>query len=174
MPRARLGFSSRYSKYAAECTPDLTSTYVRNIATSALGCGGTWRGTHIRDEHLRRSASPAWGLHVRKAASGQIRSCAAYLCLSARLDFGNRGPAELFASGFPFAAQINTQLLAFLVQVAALETQRLGRVGDVVSMLAEFRQDRLAFEFIDAFGESARTAGCVSAGGRRGVVRQRQ
>jgi len=52
--------------------------------------------------------------------------------------------------GLPDGAKIDSKLLAFFVEVAALETQRLGRVGHVMAMPLQLREQRLALESFHA------------------------
>ncbi len=56
--------------------------------------------------------------------------------------------------------QVDSELLALLIEMAALETQRLGGVGNVVLVAREFRQKLLALEVLHALGE--RTCGLWS------------
>ena len=67
-------------------------------------------------------------------------------------------PLQLFflAQG----AKVNPQLLAFLVQVTALEAERFGGVGDVIVVVPQLRQNRLALEALDSLRQGAE-------GGRR-------
>src|SRR5205814_6282855 len=52
--------------------------------------------------------------------------------------------------------QVDPQLLALLVKVAALEAERPGRVGHVELMRLEFAQDLVALEGLDALGQGPR------------------
>jgi hypothetical protein len=52
--------------------------------------------------------------------------------------------------------QINTELLAFLVEVGAFEAEGTSGVGDVVILAAKLGEDGFAFEGFDAFGQRAR------------------
>src|SRR5436190_20923469 len=52
--------------------------------------------------------------------------------------------------------QVDPQLLALLVKVAALQAERPGRVGHVELMRLEFAQDLVALEGLDALAQGPR------------------
>ncbi len=52
--------------------------------------------------------------------------------------------------------QIDAELRAFLVEVAALEAKRPRRFGHVALVTLQFRDDGFPLERIDAFGQRAR------------------
>ena len=52
--------------------------------------------------------------------------------------------------GLAQTAEVDAELLAFFVEVAALEAQGFCGVGHVVVMLLQYGEERLAFEGFDA------------------------
>src|SRR5262249_13679047 len=54
---------------------------------------------------------------------------------------------------FPNLSEIDPQLLALLVKMAALQTQRFGGVGDVMVVALDLVEDHLPLELLYAVGE---------------------
>ena len=57
-----------------------------------------------------------------------------------------------FAGSFREGTQVDSQLLRFLVEVAALQAERLGCVGHVEMIAFQFRQDDFALKALGALG----------------------
>src|SRR5208337_331945 len=71
--------------------------------------------------------------------------------------------------GFAEGVEINAELLAFLVEVAALEAEGAGDVGHMEIVAAYFGEKRVALEGFGAFDESAlRGVGAVDGNGHAG------
>ena len=55
----------------------------------------------------------------------------------------------------PHLFQINSQLLALFIKMAALQSQRFGSVGDVVILALDLVKNYLSFKLVNALGQSA-------------------
>ena len=56
-------------------------------------------------------------------------------------------------SGASNNAQVDAELLAFLVKMAAFKSERLGSVGDVIVLAFKFLQNTFALEACDTSGK---------------------
>ena len=56
---------------------------------------------------------------------------------------------------FPRGPQRNSQRLALLIKMAALQAERLGRIGDVMMLAVQLCQDRFPLELHDLLGKQA-------------------
>ena len=63
-----------------------------------------------------------------------------------------RGRAVEPSVRFAERLQVNSQLLALLIKVAALKTQRSRHIGHVKIVAANFREHHFPFERFGAFG----------------------
>src|SRR3954449_1958738 len=80
------------------------------------------------------------------------------------LDFGSK-PSYRFAAGL----QVDAELLAFFIKVAALQAQGAGGLGDVAVIAIELRQHRSAFEILHALGQRGGTDRARISALRRGL-----
>ncbi|SRR6266446_6240981 len=58
-------------------------------------------------------------------------------------------------SGFPLRLEIDPELLTLLIEVAALEAERAGGVGDAMAVRRELREHDFTLERVDAARERA-------------------
>src|SRR5262249_6431045 len=72
-------------------------------------------------------------------------------------------------------AEVNAELLALLVEMAALEAERTRHIGHVMMVALELGEQHLPLERLDAFGErAAGRAGGGATGRLSGGLGQRQ
>src|SRR6185312_5460938 len=138
-------------------TPLLTRT--NRITAAATRNRSRCATSHIGCEALEEARRPHTSSQVRR---GLIEEPGVSL---------TRGNFLLL--GFFRARQLNSELLAFFVQMASLQPQCFGGVGDVVLLPLELLENNFSLDLIDALGQCAmlqRRRSCF----RGGRERQRQ
>ena len=158
-----------------------------DAAIVRLRCRLSWPRDLRRRGRISISPSP---IHS-STARGARRRCTSLIswlfmvcrCISADASVaeaavsGRRNREAIVKSSFRLAngAQIDPELLAFLVEVAAFEAQRFRGVGHVMAIALELGEKRFALEDFHALARaclSARRAGCRSLHRRRCPARR--